>query len=29
MTMTPEQAEWFSGVFERLVQNIDRVLLGK
>ena len=29
MTMTPEQAEWFSGVFERLVQNIDRVLLGE
>ena len=29
MTMTPEQAGWFSGVFERLVQNIDRVLLGK
>src|SRR3954452_22405237 len=29
MTMTPEQAGWFSGVFERLVGNIDRVLLGK
>jgi len=29
MTMTPEQAGWFSGVFDRLVQNIDRVLLGK
>jgi MoxR-like ATPase len=29
MTMTPEQAGWFSGVFDRLVGNIDRVLLGK
>jgi MoxR-like ATPase len=29
MTMTPEQASWFSGVFERLVSNIDSVLLGK
>ena len=29
MTMTPEQAGWFSGVFDRLVSNIDRVLLGK
>lgn len=29
MTMTPEQATWFAGVFDRLVQNIDRVLLGK
>lgn len=29
MTMTPEQAGWFAGVFDRLVQNIDRVVLGK
>ncbi|AAT89052.1 ATPase [Leifsonia xyli subsp. xyli] len=29
MTMTSEQASWFAGVFEQLVQNIDRVLLGK
>ena len=29
MTMTPEQATWFAGVFDRLVQNIDGVLLGK
>ncbi|MFF1876057.1 AAA family ATPase, partial [Kitasatospora herbaricolor] len=29
MTMTPEQATWFSGVFDRLVSNIDVVLLGK
>ncbi len=29
MTMTPEQATWFSGVFERIVSNVDQVLLGK
>ncbi|GAB2973349.1 AAA family ATPase [Frigoribacterium salinisoli] len=29
MTMTPEQATWFSDVFGRLVANVDRVLLGK
>lgn len=29
MTMTPEQANWFSGVFERIVSNVDQVLLGK
>ena len=29
MTMTPEQATWFSGIFNRLVANVDQVLLGK
>jgi MoxR-like ATPase len=29
MTMTPEQATWFSGVFGRLVANVEQVLLGK
>ena len=29
MTMTPEQAAWFSGIFNRLVANVDQVLLGK
>jgi len=29
MTMTPEQATWFSDVFGRLVANVDQVLLGK
>jgi MoxR-like ATPase len=29
MTMTPEQATWFSDIFNRLVANVDRVLLGK
>ena len=29
MTMTPEQAIWFSDVFGRLVANVDQVLLGK
>ena len=29
MTMTPEQAEWFSSTFSRLVANVDQVLLGK
>jgi MoxR-like ATPase len=27
--MTPEQATWFSEVFNRLVANVDQVLLGK
>jgi MoxR-like ATPase len=29
MTMTPEQATWFSDIFTRLVANVDQVLLGK
>ena len=29
MTMTPEQATWFSGIFGRLVANVEQVLLGK
>lgn len=29
MTMTPEQAGWFSDIFNRLVANVDQVLLGK
>lgn len=29
MTMTPEQATWFSEIFDRLVANVDQVLLGK
>ena len=29
MSMTPEQAGWFSGIFNRLVANVDQVLLGK
>jgi len=29
MTMTPEQATWFSATFTRLVANVDTVLLGK
>lgn len=29
MTMTPEQATWFSDIFARLVANVDQVLLGK
>lgn len=29
MSMTPEQASWFSEVFNRLVANVDQVLLGK
>ena len=29
MTMTPEQAAWFQGTFARLVDNVDRALLGK
>ena len=29
MTMTPEQAGWFSDIFGRLVANVETVLLGK
>lgn len=29
MTMTPEQASWFSDIFNRLVANVETVLLGK
>ncbi|MDO8383782.1 MAG: AAA family ATPase [Microbacterium sp.] len=29
MSMTPEQAAWFAGVFERLVENVGRAVLGK
>nr|BFF13667.1 hypothetical protein GCM10025699_49700 [Microbacterium flavescens] len=29
MSMTPEQATWFSDVFGRLVAGVDQVLLGK
>jgi MoxR-like ATPase len=29
MTMTPEKASWFSEAFNRLVANVDQVLLGK
>ena len=29
MTMTPEQAAWFSDIFGRLVANVEQVLLGK
>jgi MoxR-like ATPase len=29
MTMTAEQATWFSELFNRLVANVDQVLLGK
>lgn len=29
MTMTPEQAAWFQGTFARLVENVDRALMGK
>ena len=29
MTMTPEQASWFSEVFNRLCTNVEQVLLGK
>lgn len=29
MTMTPEQAGWFSATFNRLVSNVEQVLLGK
>ncbi|MBK4346254.1 AAA family ATPase [Lacisediminihabitans changchengi] len=29
MPVTQEQADWFSGAFERLVDNIDQAILGK
>jgi MoxR-like ATPase len=29
MSMTPEQASWFSDIFNRLVANVDQVILGK
>ncbi len=29
MTMTPEQAQWFSGLAERIITNVESVLLGK
>ncbi len=29
MTMTPDQATWFSGIADRIVDNVERVLLGK
>jgi MoxR-like ATPase len=29
MTMTPEQATWFAGTFDRLVQNVGIAVLGK
>jgi MoxR-like ATPase len=29
MTMTTEQAEWFSGTFEKLVANVGQAVLGK
>jgi MoxR-like ATPase len=29
MSMTPEQAAWFEGTFTRLVDNVDRALMGK
>ena len=29
MTMTTEQAEWFSGTFETLVANVGQAVLGK
>jgi MoxR-like ATPase len=29
MTMTPEQAAWFSDIFGRLAANVEQVLLGK
>lgn len=29
MTITQEQASWFSDAFERLVQNVDQAILGK
>lgn len=29
MTMTPEQAQWFSGLADRIVTNVESVLLGK
>ena len=29
MTMTPEQASWFAGTFDKLVQNVGIAVLGK
>ncbi|UYN83969.1 MAG: MoxR family ATPase [Microcella sp.] len=29
MTMTPEQAAWFAGVVDRIVANVEQVVLGK
>lgn len=29
MTMTAEQASWFSGIADRIVDNVEQVLLGK
>ncbi|MGO1307629.1 MAG: AAA family ATPase, partial [Microbacterium gubbeenense] len=29
MTMTPQQAGWFQGTFTRLVDNVDRAVMGK
>src|SRR3546814_19843778 len=29
MTMTPDQAAWFETTFTRLVDNVDRALMGK
>lgn len=29
MTMTPEQAAWFEGTFQRLVDNVDQAVMGK
>lgn len=29
MTMTPEQAAWFAGVVDRVVANVEQVVLGK
>ena len=29
MTMTPEQATWFAGVVDRVVANVEQVVLGK
>ncbi|GAA3591530.1 MoxR family ATPase [Klugiella xanthotipulae] len=29
MTMTPEQAAWFADVFNRVVHNVEKALLGK
>ena len=29
MTMTPEQASWFADIAERIVANVEHVVLGK
>ena len=29
MSMTPEQAAWFHGTFQRLCDNVDQAVLGK